>query len=66
MSRPGGRRDKAKKVAQKDAGIDDSGREVNVDAEAQREQEKDAVADATKELKEAKIEDKENDEVATA
>lgn len=46
--------------------MDDSAREVNVDAEAVREAEKDGVADATQELKAAKIEDTENEEVATA
>ena len=51
----------AKKVASKDVGV--NGR---VSAEGEEAQERDAVADATKELKEAKIEDKENEEIATA
>lgn len=62
----GQRNDRSKKVNQKDAGIDDSAREVNVDAEAVQEAEKDGVADATKELEATKIEDPENDKVATA
>lgn len=62
----GQRNDRSKKVNQKDVGIDDSAREVNVDAEAVQDAEKDGVADATKELEATKIEDQENDEVATA
>lgn len=46
--------------------MDDSAREVNVSAEAEKEAEKDGVADATEELKAAKIEDTENEKVATA
>ena len=44
--------DHAKKPAQKNAGING-----HADAGAELAQEEDAVADATKELKEAKIED---------
>ncbi|EXJ88050.1 hypothetical protein A1O1_04977 [Capronia coronata CBS 617.96] len=57
----GGRTDRAKKVALKDSGANGT-----VPAEAEQAQEKDAVADVTKELEEAKIEDKENEAVATA
>ncbi|KIX03476.1 uncharacterized protein Z518_07029 [Rhinocladiella mackenziei CBS 650.93] len=56
----GGRFDRAKKTALKDSGVNGG-----VSAEGEEAQEKDAVADAAKELKEAKIEDKENEEVAT-
>lgn len=62
----GARNDRSKKVNQKDAGIDDSAREVNVDADEVRDAEKNGVADATKELEATKIEDQQNDEVATA
>lgn len=51
---------------QKDVGIDDSAREVNVDADAVADDEKNGVADAAKELKAASLEDKQNEEVATA
>ena len=51
---------------QKDAGIDDSAREVNVDAEQVREDEKDGVADATKDFENAKIEDAETKEISSA
>ncbi|EXJ86740.1 hypothetical protein A1O3_03694 [Capronia epimyces CBS 606.96] len=57
----GGRTDRAKKIALKNSGVNG-----DVSAEAEEAQEKDAVADVTKELKEAKIEDKENEAVATA
>ncbi|KAG9775736.1 hypothetical protein KCU88_g5064, partial [Aureobasidium melanogenum] len=57
----GGRTDRAKKVALKDSGVNGT-----ISVEAEEAQEKDAVADVAKELKEAKIEDKENEEVATA
>lgn len=50
----------------KDAGVDDSAREVNVDADAVAKDEKDATADVAEELKATKIEDAENEEVATA
>ena len=53
-----GRQTHAKKVALKDAGVN-----VTLSAEAEQAQEKDGVADATKELKDAKIEDKENEAV---
>ncbi|OQV01849.1 hypothetical protein CLAIMM_07140 [Cladophialophora immunda] len=53
-----GRHNHAKKVAAKDAGVNGS-----VSAEGEEAQEKDAVADATKELQEAKIEDKKNEAV---
>lgn len=57
-SEPKGRRtDKAKKVALKNAGDD---------AQAEREQEKDASADVTEELKDASLEEKETPEIATA
>lgn len=62
----GQRNDRGKKGSQKEVGIDDSAREVNVDADEVREAEKDGVADATKELEATKIEDQQNDEVATA
>lgn len=51
------RQDRGKKVNQKEAGIDNEGREVNVDAEAVQDAEKDAANDAAKELEAAKIED---------
>lgn len=62
----GQRNDRSKKVNQKDVGIDDSAREVNVDADDVRQAEKDGVSDAAKELEATKIEDQQNDEVATA
>lgn len=55
------RQDRSKKANLKDAGVDESGREVNVDAEAVREDEKDGAADAKKELKASKIEDAETE-----
>ncbi|ETN44198.1 uncharacterized protein HMPREF1541_10749 [Cyphellophora europaea CBS 101466] len=51
-----GRRDRGKKVAQAN---------VEPTAEAEQDQEKDGVADATKELNDAKIEDNETPEVAS-
>lgn len=62
----GQRNDRSKKVNQKDVGIDGSARDVNVDADAVQEGEKNGVADAAKELEATKIEDQQNDEVATA
>lgn len=62
----GQRNDRSKKVNQKDAGIDDSAREVNVDADEVREAEKNGVADAAKELEATKIEDQQSADVATA
>lgn len=47
-----GRQNHAKKVSSKDTGVNGE-----VSAEGELAQEKDAVADVTKELKEAKIED---------
>ncbi|KAK5071289.1 multicopy suppressor of BFA (Brefeldin A) [Lithohypha guttulata] len=62
----GPRQDRSKKANMKDAGVDDSGREVNVDADAVAKDEKDATADVAEELKATKIEDADNEEVATA
>lgn len=56
----------SKKVNQKDAGIDDAAREVNVDAGEVQEAEKNGVADATKDLEAAQIEDSESKDVVTA
>ncbi|EXJ53440.1 uncharacterized protein A1O5_13308 [Cladophialophora psammophila CBS 110553] len=53
-----GRHNHAKKVAAKDAGVNGS-----VSPDGELAQEKDAVADVSKELQEAKIEDKENEAV---
>jgi hypothetical protein len=50
-----GRQNRAKKVAVKDALVNGP-----VDAEGELAQEQDGVADAAKDLKEAKLEDKEN------
>jgi len=60
----GQRQDRSKKVNQKDVGIDDAGRDVNVDADEVREAENNGVADATKDLEAAKIEDAENKDSA--
>ena len=57
----GPRQDRSKKVAQKDAGVN-----VDTTAEAEREQEQDAVKDVEKEMKATKIEDKENADLVTA
>ena len=54
------RTNKSRKVAQKDTGAN-----VDIDPEGERLQEKDAVADATKEMREAKIEDAETPAVAS-
>lgn len=62
----GQRQDRSKKVNQKDAGVDDAAREVNVDADEVQDAEKNGVADATKELEAAKIEDSQTEDVATA
>lgn len=51
----------AKKVSSKDTGVNGQ-----VSADGELAQEKDAVADVTKELKEAKIEDAENADGETA
>ena len=56
-----GRQDKSNKVSQKDAGAN-----VDIPAEAELDQEEDAVADVAKEMKATSIEDKENQDVATA
>ncbi|KAJ9610677.1 multicopy suppressor of BFA (Brefeldin A) [Cladophialophora chaetospira] len=60
-SAPAGRQNRAKKVSAKDALVNGP-----VSAESEQTQEKDGVADATKELAEAKIEDKEGPPVETA
>lgn len=57
----GPRTDRSKKANMKDVGIDDSGREVNVDADAVEEDEKEGIADAKKELKASKLEDAEDE-----
>lgn len=62
----GTRTDRGKKTGQKDAGIDNSAREVNVDADQVRKEEHNGVADAAHDLKNASLEDKENVGVATA
>jgi len=62
----GQRQDRSKKVNQKDVGIDDAGRDVNVDANEVREAENNGVADATKDLAAAKLEDSEDKDSASA
>lgn len=65
-ARNGPRQDRSKKATQKDAGVDDSGREVDVDAEAVQQDEKDASADVARDLKAAKLEHAQTEDVATA
>ena len=65
-NRRGPRQDRSKKIAQKDAGIDDSAREVNVNADAVDEAEKEGESDAAKDLKAAKLEESAQPDVATA
>lgn len=60
------RQDRGKKINQKDAGVDDAGRDVNVDADAVQQDEKDAATDVTSEMKATKIEDAENGDAVTA
>lgn len=60
-SGPTGRQNRAKKVSAKDASANGP-----VSAESEQIQEKDGVADATKDLAEAKLEDKENAPAETA
>lgn len=57
----GRRRDVGKKVSAANQGVDGE-----VSAEAELEQEMDAAADVTADLKDAKIEDKENDAAVEA
>ncbi|KAK5937328.1 multicopy suppressor of BFA (Brefeldin A) [Knufia obscura] len=65
--RPRGQRQgQSKKVNQKDAGVDDAAREVNVDAGEVQEAEKNGVDDATNDLEAAKIEDSETKDVVAA
>jgi hypothetical protein len=56
-----GRQNRAKKVSVKDALVNGP-----VSAESEQAQEKDGVADAAKELAQAKLEDKENTPVESA